>query len=69
MLFAGCSKSYSDNSDSYLLPEGLKHCKVYRLNGDSGSRDVTVVHCPNSSTTTEYSCGKGCYHSNTVIQE
>lgn len=33
----------------YVLPEGLKDCTIYRL---EGGPIITVVRCPNSETST-----------------
>lgn len=45
----GCSKHTSESSDEFVLPDGLKDCKVFRM--DNGRlTQVIVVRCPNSST-------------------
>lgn len=61
LLLAGCGDSYSKSLDSnYTLPSELSDCKIVKLVGSGMSRDLYVVRCPNSSTTTRYSCGKNC---------
>lgn len=67
ILLFGCEKSTQETTDNYILPEGLKHCKIYSL--DNGGSSITVLHCPNSSTTTTHSCGKSCTANNTIIAE
>lgn len=49
----GCSKRTSESSDEFVLPDGLKDCKVFRM--DNGRMThVIVVRCPNSSTSVRY---------------
>lgn len=49
----GCSKQTSESSDEFVLPDGLKDCKVFRM--DNGRMThVIVVRCPNSSTSVRY---------------
>ncbi len=55
LLIAGCAPaSYEERTGEFLLPEGLKDCKIYRLQAGNGSI-ITVVRCPNSSTVTHRS--------------
>lgn len=42
----------------YTLPEGIKDCKVYYIQGDLTNNSLNVVRCPNSSTTTQWQAGK-----------
>lgn len=66
-LLAGCSPSTKEISHSYVLPEELKHCSIYRLFSGDGSL-MTVVHRPNANTTTSYTSGKSV-NSVTVVSE
>ena len=43
IVLSGCNPSYTDKSTSYLMPEGMKDCKVYVLEADASSRSLTVV--------------------------
>lgn len=58
MVLSGCNPAYTDKSSSYLMPEGMKDCKVYKLEGDTGSKTLTVVRCPQSETSTVSMSGK-----------
>lgn len=40
-----------------VLPSELSDCKFYTVNPD-GMQNITVVRCPNSSTSTQYKSGK-----------
>ena len=62
LLLVGCEPSAKDNTANYVLPEGLKDCKVYYLS-DTGGNHITVVRCPatptsEASTATRYPSGK-----------
>ena len=61
IVLSGCNPSYTDKSTSYLMPEGMKDCKVYVLDGDASSRSLTVVRCPSSDTSTTYRVGKSLH--------
>ena len=61
IALSGCNPSYTDKSTSYLMPEGMKDCKVYVLDGDESSRSLTVVRCPSSDVSTTYKVGKSSY--------
>lgn len=67
VVLSGCERSTSERTDDFILPEGLKHCKIYKLS--NGISHMKVVHCPNSTTSTTHSCGKNCTAHNTVISE
>jgi intein/homing endonuclease len=55
--FMACSKKTQEYTDSFLLPEELKDCKIFWMRGENvGS--MKIVRCPNSSTTTSYEDGK-----------
>ncbi len=67
-LVVGCSKK--NVSEKYELPEGLTDCTVYYMTGEN-ARSLTVVRCPNSSTTTRYSFKSGkstVTHNNVVVE-
>lgn len=55
ILLAGCSPSAKERNDFTVLPEGLSDCKIYSISNGIG--EITVVRCPNSSTTA-YKGGK-----------
>lgn len=52
----GCEKSTKEISGAFVMPEELKDCKMYSLL--NGVTRVIVVRCPQSLTSTTYSCGK-----------
>lgn len=58
IMLSGCNPTYTDKSSSYLMPEGMKDCKVYSLEGDATSKTLTVVRCPQSETSTTFMNGK-----------
>lgn len=68
LLMMGCSKTTSERTHDYILPTGLEHCKVYNMT-DGHVKSLTVVHCPDSTTSTTHSCGKSCIRHTTVISE
>jgi hypothetical protein len=50
VMLSGCAPSAEERTANFtVMPEGLKDCKVYRIS--DGSENITVVRCPNSSTT------------------
>lgn len=61
VLLTGCFE-YGNNTSNYKMPEGLKDCKVYRVEGKVA--DLTVIRCPLSSTTVKY----GKNRSTTVVE-
>lgn len=61
IALTGCDPTYTDKSTSYLMPEGMKDCKVYKLEGDGNSKTLTVVRCPHSDASTTYKTGKSSY--------
>ena len=61
IVLSGCNPSYTDKSTSYLMPESMKDCKVYVLDGDASSKTLTVVRCPSSDTSTTYRVGKSSH--------
>lgn len=67
ILLVGCNPSYENKDASYRLPPEMQDCKIYKLNGDATSKDVIVVRCPNSQTTTSYKYGKNSQSHTTVF--
>lgn len=61
----GCDSRTVELHD-FVLPEGLKDCKIYFMT--DGVRSITVTRCPNSSTSTQYQTGKTT-SSVTVIED
>jgi hypothetical protein len=61
--------SYTELTRKYSLPAGLQDCQVYQLNSDGMGKQLTVLRCPKSDTTTAYRCGKHCNHNNTIIDD
>lgn len=71
LILLGCESQTRDVSGAYVLPEGLKDCKVYYMDSDK-ERDLSVLRCPNSATTTSMtvSSGKTSHaESTTVVDE
>lgn len=57
LLLVGCERTTKDATTNFILPTGMEDCKVYSMSNGRGIY-ITVVRCPNSSTSTSYSCGK-----------
>ena len=55
-IVAGCTNSAKEVIYPAMLPE-LKDCKVFYLTKESGSA-ITVMRCPNATTSTSYTSGK-----------
>jgi len=57
-LLVGCDNPQEVKQDRYSIAlensKGLEDCKDFRLNHNGGVGSITVIRCPNSSTTTEY---------------
>lgn len=71
VLLCACAKPPSEwTAKAAAIPniKGLEDCTVFEMN-----YNITVIRCPNSSTTTSHahSCGKNCTKrlSNTVVDE
>lgn len=58
-LAIACSPYHKPKTD-YSLPTELVDCKVFVIS--DGMKDLYVVRCPNSNTTTSWnrSCGNKC---------
>lgn len=57
LLLVGCDRETVENTNNWILPEGLKDCKVYYMSSSSGGY-MTVMRCPNSTTSVTYPQGK-----------
>lgn len=70
IALVGCEKEQRDVSQKYLLGDGLSDCNIYELRSESGKL-ITVVRCPNSSTSTNYveSTGKVSTTYNNMVVE
>lgn len=51
-MLAGCEKQTTENTDKYILPEGMEDCKIYTMISKNGGV-LQVVRCPLSVTTTK----------------
>lgn len=70
LMITACSKETKNISERYQPPEELSDCKVYRMRSEGGNA-ITLVRCPNSSTTTSYTRSSGkssSRYGNTVIE-
>ncbi len=61
LALVACEKSAQDTTNTWILPEGLRDCKIYKLDPGIG-QPLTVVRCPDSETTTQ----SGGKHKNSV---
>lgn len=70
LLVTGCNGDYTpkDYTKKYELPQELSDCTIHEVGGQS-VLDMTVVRCPNSDTTTQWSesCGKNCTRTRTTV--
>lgn len=57
---AGCSPSYEEQTDDFLLPYALSDCEIYRVS--SVNTTLYVTRCPNSDTSTSWRSGKQQNH-------
>lgn len=58
LFLVGCDTKTTTTTGAYSLPSELSECKVYYLQS-STQRDLTVMRCPNASTTTTISERQG----------
>lgn len=56
LALAGCENRATEVH--YVLPNELKDCKIYYLES-TRNHDLTVMRCPNSTTSTNYSVQNG----------
>ena len=75
LVFSGCDDSNylpEKKTRKYVLDETLKDCSIVEIKS-STEGNLTIVRCPLSNTTTNYTenWGKGCTRNinNTVIDE
>ena len=70
LLITGCNNDYTpkDQTKKYDLPQELIDCTVHDIDGQTVN-EITVVRCPNSDTTTQWSesCGKNCTRTRTTV--
>lgn len=66
LFLVSCSKETHEITENYQLENELKDCTIHYLQAKQYA-SLTVVRCPNSSTTTKYSCGKNCARTNVVL--
>lgn len=65
LLLSSCEKSAKETTEDYILPDGLKDCKIFDLRDASGSY-LRVVRCPLSNASAQYRSGKITYSSHVV---
>jgi hypothetical protein len=56
MLLAGCEAKTYESKGKFIVPDDLKDCKFYAMKPEGGNT-VTVIRCPNSSTSAQYATG------------
>lgn len=57
-FLAGC-QPHAEKLDFPVIPDGLKDCQFFKLGQGGLGRDIMVVRCPNSSTSTTYQQSNG----------
>lgn len=65
LVLVGCTPLGRDVTDEWILPDGLKDCRIYRLKNSSGLH-LTVVRCQNSSTSVTTRSGKKVTHAEVI---
>lgn len=59
LALVGCDASYKDDSGNYIMPEELKHCKVFNLIKDGSGSQMKVLYCEDKKVTNiSYQHGK-----------
>jgi len=58
--FLTACEPYAEQLSVPVLPDELKDCKFYMVSAN-GRGYMTVVRCPNSTTSTTYNTGKSQY--------
>lgn len=66
-FLGGCDMYTEESTANYILPDGLKDCKIYYMRNSYGN-SVTVTRCPVSSSSTQYQSGKTAM-SSTVVED
>jgi hypothetical protein len=68
IIAVACSKTASNVSDNWQMPEELKHCKVFSLQSEQGSH-MYVLSCEKQQViNVKHSCGKNCTRRIAVIE-
>lgn len=62
-----CGEPYYKPLNQVALPPELLDCKVFQIS--DGIRNINVVRCPNSDTSTMYKQGKTTKHSVTLSRD
>lgn len=67
LFLSACSNSASE-VHYQAMPDGLKDCVVYYIS-DERAQNITVMRCPNSTTSTNYTVqsGKTTTHKTTIV--
>lgn len=62
VFITGCTQPSFSEKKYLVLPDELSDCRFYNVDPGGLQNNITIVRCPNSSTTTQYtqSCGKNC---------
>ncbi len=58
-IIIGCGDETTESTSNYILPNGLKDCKVYKMIGEGSASNIVVVRCPLSQTGTSYTVNSG----------
>jgi hypothetical protein len=60
----GCNIDSEETTSTFNIPKELSDCKIYKVGTNKTTERtdiITVVRCPNSSTSTTYRSGKSTY--------
>lgn len=47
-ILVGCTPTTTKMNDSYVLPDGMEDCSIYRMESSRGN-SITAIKCPNST--------------------
>lgn len=64
LLLSACSKKTYDVSEDYVMPDGLKDCKIFRVES-GGLNELYITRCNSSVSTTR----PGKHAINTITTE
>lgn len=64
LVLSACGEPSYKPLNEVALPPELSDCKVFQVS--DGMRDINVVRCPNSDTSTSYKQGKATRHTVTL---
>jgi hypothetical protein len=69
LLLTGCSANHNQSTSFTSLPKELQDCKIFFIS--DGFNGLTVVRCPNSDTSVEYTvqCGKTRCSRHTIVSD